>query len=298
MSLSSLFSLFSCATPGGNGSETRITKFNYNYDGTIGGNSHRYEVSVSGQTAAIKVYDMLHHDYGDMTDTVGAEFVQSLEDLCRKHRVNRFDGYDKTDRRICDGHGFSLHITYDNGKTVDAYGRNSSPKGFNEFSEEMHALFRPYCERMCEAALQKKKEKGVSGGLTFILMNFIQKGASGSDRYEVMISRQNIRQQNVEVRISSVSGEFFPEGDHNFYKTVPDEEIDWDAFAALVKKYNLTQWMDYEKAAQDYNNCEWFQMGFDFEEGHISAMGTEHPENYEAFRKDFLTLLRKTLNTD
>lgn len=90
MSLSSLFSLFSCATPGGNGSETRITKFNYNYDGTIGGNSHRYEVSVSGQTAAVKVYDMLHHDYGDMTDTVGAQHA---------HQVRQVAGLDGTHDR-------------------------------------------------------------------------------------------------------------------------------------------------------------------------------------------------------
>ena len=33
----------------------------------------------------------------------------------------------------------------------------------------------------------------------------------------------------------------------------------------------------------------------DFDEGSISAMGTEHPKGYDAFRKDCLTLLKKTV---
>ena len=294
MSLLSIFALGSCAGQGGEQNAAHITRFRYHYDGTIGGNSHSYGVDIADRKATITIEDMQHHDYGELTDTAGVDFIQALEALCAKHDVKRYDGFDKYNKYVCDGSGFSLSIRYDNGQTVDAHGMNEWPKGYSAFSDEMHELFRPYCERMYEAALQRKKDQGVSGPLNFIMMNFIQQGESGYDRYEVMLSRSSIRQNNFEMRVRSYSGEFFPKGEYNVYTAVPDEIIDWEAFAKLVKKHKLVQWMDWHKSAPDYNNCEWFQMSFHFENGLIEAMGTEHPEHYKAFRKDFLTLLQKT----
>ena len=54
--------------------------------------------------------------------------------------------------------------------------------------------------------------------------------------------------------------------------------------------------MDYHKTAEDYNNAEWFQLGFSFEKGYISAMGSLPPDgNYDAFRHDILKLLAKKI---
>ena len=294
MSLVSILSFGSSAEQGGGKNAAHITRFSYHYDGTIGGNSHTYSVNITDKTATITVKDMLHHDFDEMSDTAGPAFIQALEALCAKHDVKRFDGFDKYNKYMHDGSGFSLYVRYDNGQSINAHGMNEWPSGYRDFSDEMHELFRPYCERMYETALQQKKDQGVSGQLNFIMMNFIQKGNSGSDRYEVMISRSSIRQYNFELRVNSYSGEFFPKGEYSVYAAVPDEIIDWDAFAQLVNKHQLVQWMDWHKAAPDYNNSEWFQMSLDFENGRIQAMGTEHPEHYENFRKDFLTLLQKT----
>jgi hypothetical protein len=76
---------------------------------------------------------------------------------------------------------------------------------------------------------------------------------------------------------------------------MPDSDINWQGVAALVRKYDLVKWMDYDRAAEDYNNCEWFQIELGFEQGHISAMGTLHPDNYDNFRRDFLTILREAV---
>jgi hypothetical protein len=54
--------------------------------------------------------------------------------------------------------------------------------------------------------------------------------------------------------------------------------------------------MDFNQSADDYNNKEWFQLDWNFENGRIDAYGTAHPEHYDAFRKDFLTLLRQTVD--
>ena len=290
--MSGVFPFLSCAHAGDG--DAHIKRFTYHYDGTIGGNSHTYDVKVADDgTAVIKILDMMHYDYGEMEGTVDSDFVMALESLCNKHNVRRFDGFDKVNRYVCDGSGFSLNITYNNGKTVSAHGMNESPKGFYEFAEDMHQLFKPCCERIYAAALQKKIEKGVSGEPTFIMANFIQGGTSGSDRYEVLISRQGIRDNNYEVSIRSVSGDFFPVGEYKIYTAVPDNDIDWEGFAKLVEKYGLVKWMDYDRAAEDYNNSEWFQLDLSFEQGRISAMGTLPPENYDDFRRDFLNLLRK-----
>ena len=291
MSLLSLFSLTSCANDNGTKNDSPIAHFSYHFDGTIGRNSHTYTVDIVDQTATLKIEDMRHHDYGEMVDTASAEFVQAIENLCVKHNVRRWNGFDGYDRNVCDGKGFSLSIRYADGKSISAHGMNDFPRGYRDFYTDLHTLFEPYYNRMCEAALQLKKEQGVKGHLTFMMLNFIQKGASGSDKYEAMISRTGIRKPNVELRVHSVSGEFFPEGDHTYYTDLPDEDINWKGFEALVKKYDLVQWMDFHQAAEDYNNAEWFQISLDYEEGHISAMGTAHPAHYEAFRRDCLKLL-------
>lgn len=295
MSLLSMLPFWSCANPGNANDGAHITSFHYNFDGTIGGNSHHYSVRVKDGVATMTIEDMQHQDYGEMTDTVGMDFVEALEALCAKYNVREYDGFKGYDRFVCDGEGFSLSIDYDNGKEVNAHGMNEFPRGFRNFAEEMHDLFRPYCDRIMAKALAQKKAQGVSGELTFIMMNFMQRGKSGNDRYEVLISRSAIRDPNVDIRIHSESGEVFPEGDISVYKSVPDDAIDWKTVAAMVKKHQLVQWMDFDEAAEDYNNEEWFQMGLDFEQGHISACGTAHPEHYKAFRKDFLKWLKKTV---
>ena len=273
-----------------------ITRFTYHFDGTIGRNSHTYKVQIADGKATISIEDMRHSDYGEMVDTVGEDFIQALENLCSKHHVKRYNGFKGHDRHVCDGAGFSLSIRYGDGKSVEASGMNDFPWGYKDFYADLHSLFEPYYNRMCEAALQQKKAKGVNGKLTFMLMSFIQRGEAGRDVYKILISRTGIRQPNIEVNIRSVSGEFFPKGEYHHYTDLSDEAVNWDQFEALVKKYDLVQWMDFQQTAEDPNNAEWFQLAFSFEDGRINASGTAHPEHYDAFRREFLALLKTTLS--
>lgn len=293
MSLLGLLSSWSCANHSATYRDAHITSFSYHFDGTIGGNSHTYEVKVKDGVATILVRDMRHHDYDDMTDTIDMSLVDSLAALCAKHDVLRWDGYDKYNRHIHDGHGFSLSVRYDDGKNMSAHGMNMSPSGFWDFDEELHELFAPLCEQLCAKALAEKKARGVKGNVKFILANFSNHGVG--DEYSVMLSPAEIRDYNFDVKIISRTGEFFPKGEYRYVSPIPDEAIDWKAFTKLAQKHHLVEWMDWEKSAENYNECEWFQIGWSFEEGHINAMGTLHPEGYEAFRKDFLKLLVKTV---
>ena len=272
-----------------------IVGLTYHFDGTIGRNSHTYTVAIADGTATIRIQDMRHAEYGEMTDTAGTDFIQALEALCAKHHVQRYNGFHGYDRHVRDGKGFSLSIRYANGKEIEASGMNDFPRGYRAFEDDLHALIAPYYARMCETALQRKKAEGVNGPMTCMLVNILQRGNAGRDEYKVLMSRTGIRKPNIDVTIRSVSGEFWPEGEYRYYTDMPDADVPWEAFEALVKKYELVQWMDYDEMADDPNNAERFQLSFSFESGRISASGSAHPEHYDAFRHDFLKLLAELL---
>lgn len=60
---------------------------------------------------------------------------------------------------------------------------------------------------------------------------------------------------------------------------------------SIVRKYDITTWNGWDRTAENYNECEWFQMELGYESGKsISAMGTLHPENYDAVRNELLKL--------
>lgn len=59
----------------------------------------------------------------------------------------------------------------------------------------------------------------------------------------------------------------------------------------MVEKYKLVNWYDYDVEAEDYSNSEWFQIDI-FDDGkYLRACGTEKPENYDEFRKEFLSYM-------
>ena len=71
-----------------------------------------------------------------------------------------------------------------------------------------------------------------------------------------------------------------------------EEQIDFASFQALIDKYELINWYNYDETAEDYNNQEWFQISFGFDDGKVlNAMGTKHPEHYEEFRQEYLELI-------
>lgn len=147
MSLLSMLPFWSCLNADGGRSTVHIVSFQYHYDGTIGGNSCWYKVKVKDGQPVMTIEELEYFNQGERTDTVGMDFMEALEEVCRKHKVWKFDGFKKTNPYVCDGSGYSLYIKYDNGKSVDSYGMNMSPDGYHAFAKEIYALFEPYCEK-------------------------------------------------------------------------------------------------------------------------------------------------------
>lgn len=292
----SLLSIIGINASAGNG---KVKYLSYSYHGSIGGGSHTITVEKTNDTtpATITLDYMDHRDYGKLTGKVSDAFMDSINALCEKYQIHKWDGFDKINREVLDGYGFSLSAKYENNKHINAHGSNSFPAGYHQFSSELEELIKPEKERLFEEARKKKIERGVEGNLHFMMINFIQHGDSGYDRYECMISEPQDDRSNISVTVNSENGDFFPQGRHNYYGTATNEEIGWDDFAAIIKKYKIVNWMDYSKTAEDYNNAEWFQLDFSFEKGYISAMGSIPPDaNYDAFRHDLLKQLAMMIN--
>lgn len=73
--------------------------------------------------------------------------AEELAAMIRKHDLNRWNGFDKIDRRALDGTGFELEIRYEDGQALSASGSNSFPKGYREAHEEFRKFFGAMMER-------------------------------------------------------------------------------------------------------------------------------------------------------
>lgn len=272
--------------------QSGVDTFYYAYHGSIGGDSYSYSVTEEDGKHYFVYESMLHPDYGELTKEVDDAFLDQVTKLYKECHLATWDGYDETNEYVLDGDGFSLSISFRDGQSLQAYGSNSEPDGYRDFCEKMQALFSPLKQEVMEIKRQEKIAEGLPGELTFMMVDFRQRGASGSDKYEAFITMPGVREKNFDVRITSESGDLLPEGTYQYYESVPADQIDFAGVKALIQKYNLVTWYNYDETDEDYMNKEWFQISFGFDDGKsLNAMGTKHPENYEEFRREFLELL-------
>ena len=264
-----------------------VTGFCYSYDGSVGGNSYSYRIESEGDVVTFTC-EMQMSDYGEMSCSVEPEILEQLNDIYLEHNIARWDGFNKVATEVLDGDGFFVSFDFEDGGYMSAYGTNAYPEGYGDFCTAIEELFEPLKEQLAAGAKQEIIDKGVQGNLDFIMAEFKQQGASGDDEYNFYITSSENRENNFNVTIKSLSGDFIEEGRYRYYCTLPDEAIDFGAIQSLIEKYDVIQWYGWDKVADDYNNCEWFQVDFGFEEGSIDACGTEHPENYDEFRTEFL----------
>ncbi len=266
-----------------------IKEFRFNYSNPFGACSYSYAVKNKGGKVIFEFEDDQHREFETMSCEIGNDILEKLNDYYVKDKIKKWDGFSKTNRHVLDGDGFSLEICFNDGRSLYARGSNSFPAGYSDFVGNIRSLFKPYTEMLLQKKIQEKIDEGISGELKSIMINFIQNGKSGHDRYKIFITAEEIRENNVDIDISSVSGEFFPQGKYRYYGKVSDSVLRFSDYLKIIEDNDIVRWNYYHKSAVDYNNCEWFQIALGFTEGNrINAMGTEHPEGYDKFRSDTL----------
>ena len=268
-----------------------LKSFSYSYSGTIGGNDYIYNVSEEDGKVTFEYTSMEYTGNDPYSMEVDHKVLDDLYQLYLDQRIAEWNGYTKYATNVLDGDGFSLMMEFGDGDRFFASGSNAYPERYFDFCSKMEEILKPYAEEVKDARRHAKISEGLKGDLSSFMVTFKQQGRSGSDSYEFFILHEGIRDKNFDVQITSDSGEFFDKGTYNYYSNLPNEAIDFDGIKKLIEKYNVLEWYDYDEAAEDYMNSEWFQVSFGFENTSINAMGTEHPEHYDEFRKEFLELM-------
>lgn len=271
--------------------------FYYSFDGSIGGNNYHYTVKKDKDTFVFEYESMLHRDYGVMKTLIDDSVMRQLYELYLSCRIAEWDGYSKYNTMVCDGSGFSLSLSFNDGARLNASGTNAFPDRYREFTDGMESVLGSLCNKLLAEARQKVIEKGISCGISSIIVFYKQYGDSGSDEYKFVLAKSDVRSSNYEVGIKSKSGQFYPIGEYNAYKAVPDEYIPLAEIRDLIVKYDLIKWYDHRGSDPDRNNREWYQISVRFEDGtSLNSSGTVYLDNYEEFRNDFLQIMAKAIS--
>ncbi|MBQ3384485.1 MAG: hypothetical protein IJG59_04640 [Erysipelotrichaceae bacterium] len=268
--------------------DSGLKAFYYSFRNSFGDGSYSCEIVRKESDEAVISYETFDHsDYGTMEITVNDDILNTLYQLYLKYQAARWSGYSKYDEGVLDGSGFSLSMEFNDGDTMSCSGENCVPEGYREYEKEMREVLKPYFQQLLDRERDRQIAKGIDGELRTAMINYIG-NKFGTDRFEMLIHHYNGKNRNFDVRISSRTGEFIAKGKYNYYYMLPDEDIGFENIKALIEKYNVISWYDWNKASANPYEDEWFQLGFDFGSMSIQAMGTEHPENYDEFRRELL----------
>lgn len=273
-----------------------IMAFRYNFIGSIGANSYSYIIEKKGEKYIFTYDAMQHREFENMTLECDAGIIEQIESLYKKLRIAEWNGFDKYNTRVLDGDGFSVSILFNDGKELYAHGSNVYPAGYSDFKNQLDDIIDPLTERILTQKRRELISKGINGNLNHIMVNIIQHGSSGKDSYSFFLIEEKYRENNCEIKLDSLSGKYFPIGKNSYYFHLPLSEADLPAVRKILDENNILEWYDFDEAADDYNNSEWFQICFGFDDKlSISACGTKHPDHYDSFKDSFLKWMKTVM---
>ena len=119
-----------------------LQSFRYDYNQGYMANSNVWytlELKDGVYTAGVKPHNVPPED--EKSFTVTEDFARDLEQILVDHEVGAWNGFDKVDKRVLDGNGFSLYITMTDGTSVDAHGYMRWPKNYTDVKAAVEALF-------------------------------------------------------------------------------------------------------------------------------------------------------------
>jgi len=122
------------------GEPMKITAFSFRHTGMSMEECFLY--SAEQTKDGIRLYTEELFSGGLIVDTIVDEpILEQLGEMVGKYRLDKWDGFDKTNKHVRDGNSFSLSFTLVDGKTVSAYGNNSFPDGYTDVKREICELF-------------------------------------------------------------------------------------------------------------------------------------------------------------
>ena len=122
---------------------TDIRSFRFSYQtGNYMNGSVSYELKLEedgSYTARIKPNTVAEEDAE--TFAVGKEFTDELAAFLREKKVQRWNGFQKSDKRVLDGKGFSFSLWTTEDKNISASGYMRWPRDYGEVKAGIEAIF-------------------------------------------------------------------------------------------------------------------------------------------------------------
>lgn len=118
--------------------------------------SFRFSYQVGNYMNGSVAYELKQEEDGSYTATVkpnqvaeedakkykaGKDFADELAAFLREKKVNRWNGFQKSDRHVLDGNGFSFSLWTTEDKNISASGYMRWPRGYDEVKAGIEAIF-------------------------------------------------------------------------------------------------------------------------------------------------------------
>lgn len=253
-----------------------IKSFSFGHSGMSTDSIYTYSVE---QTENGELLYVELNAVNNIIETVLDEpLLSSLEALVARHNLYAWDGYKQRNDMVLDGESFSLSVVFADGSVIQAHGNNAFPKGYADAASDISALFSGPIEQYGDF-FPKELE---SDALDYIFVNF--NGAIPHHAYRFVCTSMKDGTVQIDFKIDDASGEFRADASpYQFFGFV--ESFPFDEIQAIVREYDMPSWNGWDKTAENYSECEWFQLDFGYDSGEtISAMGTLYPDNYDEVR--------------
>ncbi|MGN0388463.1 MAG: hypothetical protein ACI4ER_06575 [Suilimivivens sp.] len=259
-----------------------ITAFSFSHSGMSMDQCYSYTVTKEGD--GVRFQAELSAGNTEVDVIIDEPVLAQLSEIADTYEIKKWDGFHKTNSMVLDGDGFGLSVTYADGSSISAGGSNSFPKGYGEAAGEITSLF----DGLVKEYGNLYPKTLSSDELDFVMISL---SLSVTKKCSVMAYHASDGRVKISINISGYE-EFDLEENYAFTgycDTFPFEEIQ-----AVIRKYDVPTWNGWDKTAENYSECEWFQIEFGYaSDESISAMGTLYPENYEEARQEILSILNR-----
>lgn len=256
-----------------------ITSFSFSHSGMS--TDLCYSYSVTQKTDGVQLYAELNAGRSVVDTVIDESVLEELGKIAQKYHLSKWNGFQKTNNMVLDGENFSLSITLADGSSISASGNNAFPDDYADASSEIQTLFSGLIDEYGDL-YPKTLESDELKHVTFSLSAF-----GGKKFFFSGITRDGT--VSLDIRIKGYE-EFYPQEEYNFFGSC--DYFPFDDIQSVVRKYDIPSWNGWDKAAENYNECEWFQLDFGYDSGEsISAMGTLHPDDYDDARKEIILII-------
>ena len=138
----SLVIVFKALNPKKKVTISNIKHFSFFYSSGYSINARtRYELDYNNNKYIAKILPNEVPDENIKEVEVPKEVVKEIESILEKYNISKWNGFNKTDKNVLDGNSFSLYITTEDDKQIEASGYMKWPDNYGLVKKELDNIF-------------------------------------------------------------------------------------------------------------------------------------------------------------